>query len=129
MTPNWYQHRYCATNENPDHWVDDAFAGNGVHWCRRHCPVFAQCKAEQEANPQPGVYAGVLWVQTFSRGRMKPLPTRVATHQPKELQCTHCQHLSVMTARETGALSAVGEPGATVSTGRGRGTRSRSDAA
>ena len=114
MTPTWHQDRYCATNQNADHWTDEHAAGYGIHWCRHHCPVFNQCKAEQEANPQPGVYAGVLWVQTFVRGRVTPTPTRVAGHQPKELWCTSCQLSSVSHARTRTAQPAAEAPGATV---------------
>jgi len=115
VIPTWHSLRRCANTSTPDFWVEDTQAGFGIHECRHHCPVFDQCQQEQLNKPQPGVYAGELWVQTFNRGRATPV--RRATHQPREMWCTHCQISYAISAKKARTKTARTAPGATVSIG------------
>lgn len=87
----WHEQRYCASNGHPDFWTEPEMSQYGVHYCRHHCDVSSQCLTEQLANPQEGVYAGLLWMAVTSRQDKKRTRMVIpAAEQPRELSCRGC---------------------------------------
>lgn len=79
---------------DPEWWTSDHLPtlAKGAAACRR-CPAFDACERRQTADPQPGVYAGVLWTRATERGPCFVgfrQPARTMAPKPPPRTCEVC---------------------------------------
>lgn len=131
---DWPTNAFCASHPTSDFWTEPEFAGFGVHYCRRHCPVVDICHKQQMDDPNAGVYAGIHYVRIgvprksrpegknplpevfyFDQLERRKLEIKPARPQPKEIKCFDCAS-SARNAPVATAATAKVAPGATAFT-------------